>query len=219
MSRATVGPLRYIELVTERPHENTDLIERVLGNDYLRLEIQRLRLEEDFDTGRSRVEVDARDSNNGGAQSVSGEGCGLVDAIMAALLSRYATEYQSLETVELWSFNVQARLDTKNEQSGADAIGRVTIEVKNSEGHIFTFSDESRSIASSTARAVLAVIEYFINSERAFIKLYRSLKDAQERHRSDLVTRYTGELAEVVKSTSYAQVIDNMLKDLEKKPS
>ena len=217
MSRAAVGPLRYIGLVTERPHENTDLIERVLGNDYLRLEITRLRLEEDFETGRSRVDVDTRDSNNGDTHTVAGEGCGLVDAIMAALLSRYATEYQSLETIELWSFNVQARLDTKHEQSGADAIGRVTIEMKNSEGHIFSFSDESRSIASSTARAVLAVIEYFINSERAFIKLYRSLKDAQERSRSDLVTRYTGELAEVVKSTSYAAVIDGMLKDLEKK--
>lgn len=216
MSRATARPLRYIELVTERPHENTDLIERVLGNDYLRLEIRRLRLDEDFDTGRSRVEVETRDSNNGDGHSVAGEGCGLVDAIFAALLARYATEYQSLATVEVSSFKVMARLDTKNEQSGADAIGRVTIEVKNSEGHLFSFSDESRSIASSTARAVLAVIEYFINSERAFIKLYRSLKDAQERHRSDLVTRFTGELAEVVKSTSYAEVIDSMLKDLEK---
>ena len=96
--------------------------------------------------------------------------------------------------------------------SGADAIGDVTIEVRNSDGQFFTFSDSSRSIATSTARALLAMVEYFINAERAFITLYKSREDAKERNREDLVARYTRELAEVVKSTSYAEVIESMKK-------
>jgi hypothetical protein len=59
------------------------------------------------------------------------------------------------------------------------------------------------------------VVEYFVNAERAFMTLYRSRKDAQERHRSDLVARYTHEMAEVVKSTSYAEVIENIKKELD----
>ena len=40
------------------------------------------------------------------------------------------------------------------------------------------------------------------------------MRHALARGRSDLVARYTGELAEVVKSTSYAEVIENLRKEL-----
>jgi predicted HAD superfamily phosphohydrolase len=131
---------------------------------------------------------------------------------LSALFGRYALEYQSLETLELADFAVGARLDTKNQISDADSVGEVSIDVKNSEGAHFLFSDASRSIATSTARAVIAVVEYFVNAERAFIMLYKSLEDAKERNREDLVTRYTRELAEVVKSTSYTEVLESMKK-------
>jgi hypothetical protein len=89
--------------------------------------------------------------------------------------------------------------------------------VRNSDGKVFGFFDSSRSIATSTARAVIAAVEYFVNAERAFITLYRSRQDARERNRDDLVTRYTEELAEVVKSTSYTEVIDNIKRELGEK--
>ena len=62
--------------------------------------------------------------------------------------------------------------------------------------------------------AVIAAVEYFVNAERAFITLYRSRQDARERNRDDLVTRYTEELAEVVESTSYAEVIETIKREL-----
>jgi hypothetical protein len=199
--------------VTKRPHENVELIRRVLGNDYLELKMQRFVLEEDGETATSKARIECLD-NSGTLQVVEGEGCGMVDAIFTGLLGRYAVEYQSLESIELASFKVLARLDTKQDHSGVDALGLVTVEVRNSEEHLFSFSDESRSIAMSTARSLLAVVEYFVNSERAFITLFKSLKDAQQRNRSDLVTRYTRELAEVVKSTSYAEVLEKMKREL-----
>ena len=60
----------------------------------------------------------------------------------------------------------------------------------------------------------MAAVEYFVNAERAFITLHHARMDAKERRRDDLIVRYTRELAEVVKSTSYAEVIENMKKDL-----
>jgi hypothetical protein len=197
--------------VTKRPELNRELIHRVLGKDYLELHILRLTLIEEADASTSRVKVETIDGN-GRTEVIEGEGVGLVDGLFSALLGRYALEYQSLETIELANFKVNARLDTKNQQSGVDAVGEVTIEVRNSEGHLFTFSDASRSITSSTARAVLAMVEYFVNAERAFVMLYKSLQDAQDRNRHDLVSRYTQELAEVVKSTSYTEVIESIKK-------
>jgi len=58
------------------------------------------------------------------------------------------------------------------------------------------------------------VVEYFVNAERAFVTLSHARKDALARGRADLVARYTAELAEVVRSTSYAEIIDTLRKEL-----
>lgn len=198
--------------MTKRPHANLELIRRVLGSQYLELKIVRLVLEEDSTTLTSKVVVHLADTQ-GNTQTVDGEGCGLVDALWSGLVARYSAEYQSLRSIELASFAVQARLDTK-QAKGTDSIGEVILEVRNSDGMRFAFSDASRSITTSSARALLAGIEYFINAERAFITLYRSRQDAKERNREDLLSRYTREMAEVVKSTSYTEVIENIKKEL-----
>ena len=204
-----------IDHVTKRPPANLDLIRRVLGSEFLNLEVVHLVLEEDSATGKSRVKLEA--AQNGTSLVVDGEGVGLVDALVAGLFKRFEIEYQSLKSIELASFHVDARLDTKKRRAGADSVGEVTLEVRNSDGKLFGFSDSSRSIATSTARAVVAAVEYFVNAERAFITLYKSRQDARERNRDDLVTRYTEELSEVVKSTSYAEVIETIKKELGEK--
>ena len=84
----------------------------------------------------------------------------------------------------------------------------------NSDGRRFAFADTSRSVTASAARAVIAVVEYFVNAERAFVTLSHARKDALARGRADLVARYTAELAEVVRSTSYAEIIDTLRKEL-----
>jgi hypothetical protein len=202
----------YDRPVTKRPPANLELIRRVLGNDFLNLEVKHLVLEEDSATGKSRVVLET--TQNGSSHVVEGEGVGLVDALVAGLFKRYEIEYQSLKSIELASFHIHARLDTKKRRAGADSVGEVVLEVRNTDGKVFTFTDSSRSIATSTARAVIAAVEYFVNAERAFITLYKSRQDARERNRDDLVTRYTEELAEVVKSTSYAEVIESIKREL-----
>ncbi|MGE3548053.1 MAG: hypothetical protein AB7L28_29290, partial [Kofleriaceae bacterium] len=84
----------------------------------------------------------------------------------------------------------------------------------NSEGRPFSFTDASRSVTTSSARAVLAMVQYFVNAERAFLTLHHARRDALARGREDLVARYTAEMAEVVQSTSYAEVIANIRKEI-----
>lgn len=211
---------RYSSPVTKRPQSNLDLIKRVLGEEFLALELTHLQADEKAENGSPEsdthcsVAVQTLD-NQGRHETYEGKGDGMVDAVFNALLGRYALEYQSLESIELVDFRVEGHMGTKKGRSGGDALGTVTVDVRNSEGTLFSFSDESRSIATSSARAVLAIAEYFINAERAFIKLYKSRKDAQERSRADLVARYTREMAEVVKSTSYAEVIEKIKQELD----
>ncbi|HET9624844.1 MAG TPA: alpha-isopropylmalate synthase regulatory domain-containing protein [Kofleriaceae bacterium] len=189
------------------PHES--LIRRVLGANVFELKLHKLAIEE-IDGGSS-----AKLAVLEGEQivEVEGRGVGLVDAIYAGLLERYAREYQSLKTIELTGFQVAADLETK-QSHGVDAVARVTLDVTNSEGRVFSFSDASRSVTSSTVRAVLAMVSYFVNAERAFLTLHNARRDALARGREDLVSRYTAEMAAVVESTSYAEVIANIRKEM-----
>lgn len=194
--------------VTSPPHE--PLIRRVLGTNFLELKLKRLVIEETDSESSVRVTVVEGDQTF----EVEGKGVGVVDAVHAALLDRYAREYQSLKTIELSEFRVAADIGTKKAQAGVDAVARVTLDVTNSEGRHFTFSDASRSATSSAARAVLAMVQYFVNAERAFVTLHNARRDALARGREDLVSRYTAEMAAVVESTSYAEVIANIRKEL-----
>lgn len=182
----------------------------MLGANYFELKLVRHAVEEGDHTTSAKVTVSEGEQH----VDVEGKGVGVVDAIYNGLLDRYAREYQSLKTIQLIGFNVGADLGTKKAQAGVDAVGRVTIEVANSEGRRFTFSDTSRSVTISITRAVLAVVCYFVNAERAFVTLHNARRDALARGREDLVSRYTAEMSAVVESTSYAEVIENIRKEL-----
>ena len=190
------------------PHE--PLIRKVLGPNFLELKLSRLAFEEADHTTICKVHLLEGEQ----AVEVEGKGVGAVDAIFNGLLDRYAREYQSLKTIQLVGFHVAADMETKKAQAGVDAVGRVTLEITNSEGRHFTFSDQSRSVTISIARAVIQNVQFFINAERAFLTLYNARRDALARGREDLVSRYTAELAQVVEATSYAEVIENIRKEL-----
>ncbi|MCX5743297.1 MAG: hypothetical protein NT062_12460 [Proteobacteria bacterium] len=191
--------------------EHEQLIRRVLGTNFLDLKLGRLVVDEDPASGTTaKLTVIEGDTHH----EVEGKGVGVVDAIHAALLARYAREYQSLTSLRLIGFHVAADIETKKAQAGVDAVARVTVDVSNSEGKHFSFSDASRSVIASSARVVIAMTQYFMNAERAFVTLYNARRDAMARGREDLVSRYTREMAEVVESTSYADVIANIRKEL-----
>jgi hypothetical protein len=174
--------------------------------------LHRLAIEE-LDGGSSvKIEVLEGDQTI----EVEGRGVGLVDALYVGLLDRYAREYQSLKTIQMTGFHVAADIETKKAQAGVDAVARVRLDVTNSEGRRFSFSDASRSVTTSTARAVLTMVQYFVNAERAFLTLHNARRDALARGREDLVSRYTAEMSAVVESTSYAEVIANIRKELDR---
>ena len=194
--------------MTTPPHE--PLIRRVLGTNFLELKLRKLQITEHDMTSEVKVSVVEGDQSF----DVEGKGIGVVDALYEGLLSRYAREYQSLKTIQLTGFKVAADIETKKAQAGVDAVGRVTIDVTNSEGKHFTFSDASRSVTISITRTVLAIVQFFVNAERAFLTLHNARRDALARGREDLVSRYTAEMAQVGESTSYAEVIENIRKEI-----
>jgi hypothetical protein len=192
--------------------EHEALIRRVLDGNYLPLVLLHLTIDED--PGATATTVNVKVKEGEATIDVEGTGVGVVDALYNGLLARYGREYQSLKTIQIVGFHLAADMNSKKRHDGVDAVGKVTLDVTNSEGRHFAFTDASRSVTTSSARAVLACVEYFVNAERAFLTLYNARRDAASRGREDLVSRYTAELAEVVEATSYAEVIANLRKEL-----
>jgi len=190
------------------------LVREALGPDYLALRVDRVSFEEDLVATEGRLHAHLHNEATGEKHAIEGRGVGLVDAFFQALIGRLASEYPSLRTIEFSKFQIDGRLDTKRQVQGADAEGEVILVVRNSDGKEFEFRDSSRSITASALRAVLQVVEYFVNSERAFISVWKRLEDAKARNREDLVQSYTAQLVELVKNTSYSEVIEGIRKRL-----
>jgi hypothetical protein len=191
------------------------LMRQALGESYCDLAVNRVVIEEDLRHGATSISAEVFDAATGTTSVIAAKGVGLIDAFFRGMVQRFAKEYPSLNTIKFSSFSVKAKLDTKRGFSGADSEAEVTVEITNSEDKQFLFAHHSPSLISASIVTTLRGLEYFINSERAFVSMYNAYKDAKERNRSDLVQRYTSGMAILVQNTSYSEVIDKMRTDAE----
>ncbi len=192
----------------------TSLIKEILGDTYTHLHVKKVRIEEDLEADTTTVYCEATNESSGEHFAISKTGVGVIDAFFNAMVDRFAAEYPSLKSIRFNSFAVNAQLDTKQQQAGTDAMGEVTLEIATSDDKIFTFKHASRSVIGSALITTLLGLEYFINSERAFVTAHLALKDARERNRHDLIQRYTGALAQLVQNTSYSEVIGKIREEM-----
>lgn len=191
-----------------------ELIRSILKDDYVVPVVETYTITEDVGAGAPcRIAVTLRGAEGAPGATIKGEGVGFIDALCAGLLAHYAREFESLKTVQFTGFNVRAKMDTTRVVTGSDAVGIVALTVRNSEGNLFEFERQGRSLTATALAVVVEAFEHFVNSEKAFITVYRALTDAKARGRADLTSTYTAQLAELVKTTSYTQVIERIRKE------
>jgi len=191
--------------------EGVAIIREVLEDEFTMIDIASVTVTEDFNEGLTSIEcvttssadVDGSASNS----TFSGKGVGLIDALFNAFFDQYADQYPSLSTIQFSQFSITANLDTKKGYSGSDAQITVSVDVKNSKDKQFSFTSTSRSTLQSAIQSIVQTIEYFINSEKAFISMYKALEDAKSRNRPDLIQRYTSMMSELVKNASYSELL------------
>lgn len=191
------------------------LIADVLDGTELRLMLDSHTLSEDFENGEVGLHCEVHNSRTGEKQSIDARGVGIVDAFFHGLIAKYSGSFQSLQTIRFADFGIKAKLDT-GRNARTDSTADVTLRVANSDGQEVAFTHTSPSITRSSILVVLQSVEFFINSERAFIQVYRALQHARTQNRPDSVALYTQRLSTLVQATSYSEVIEGMRKDLSK---
>lgn len=185
----------------------------VLHADLLELEVLRSQSTEDFAGGTCRLEATVSASTQEAPFEVVGDGVGVVDAFFGAMQRRFAPEHPSLSSLRFTSFAVRGLLEEGGDGARADAHAKVTIGITNSYGTEFEFTRVTPSVGRSTLQAVADAVSYFVNSERAYVTMYRALEHYRAEGRADLVAKYTSRLAEMVRNTSYSEVIERMRAD------
>lgn len=199
--RAAQGPVQADALKTMR---------EVLSEDFRTFEVRRYRLEEDFGDEHCTIACEVVENPGERAFEVAGRGVGMLDAFFSALRKRYQGEFPSLETIRFSSFAVRGLMGDANGEQATDAKAEATIGVSNSSGQEFLFTALSPSVSHSSIEAVLAAVEYFVNSEQAYVRIYKALQHHRTSGRPEMVARYTKLLAEMVRNTSYSSAVERL---------
>ena len=192
------------------------LIKEVLNDRYIHLNLTHLKIEEDlqYNSSDALCEIEVTLSQNEQNSFIlKSQGVGFLDAGYEALMNHYAQHYPSLQTLQFSSFDVRGEMETAK-KAGADAACTVCLVILNHDRVPFEFEAQGRSMAVVALNVVLQAVEYFINSEKAFIAVYKALSDARQRGRQDLIDGYVAQLAELVKTTSYTQVIAQIKEEM-----
>lgn len=177
--------------------ERFSLVKKILSDKYHPIQVKTISVLDDLESAVCRICLSLTSG-----EALEFSGVGMVDAIFTGLKGHYSSRYKSLLGLELIRFFVAAK------SAGTEAEVEVEIQIRNSYGKKLYFKDNSRSLIASAARVSTSVIEYFINSEQAFLLLCGAVKDARCRGREDLVTRYEAELAQLVENTGYTEVLN-----------
>ena len=185
----------------------------VLQDDFLKLIVTDYNLAENLAEGRCHIECNVVEQPGDRRLPISGDGVGLVDAFFAGLCSRYHAEHPSLKSIRFNSFSVRGLISESDNGQASDAMAEVGLGVANSYGSEFLFAARSRSVTQSTIEAVVGAVEYFVNSERAYVKMYAALQHYKSVGRTDLVAKYTDLLAQMVRNTSYSEVIEKLKRE------
>lgn len=190
--------------------EMLDKMRDILGEDFLVLKAVAYQLEEDFETGTARLMCKLiQEGPDTQPLMIEGEGAGLVDACFHGLLGSFAEHHPSLRSISFKDFTVKGLMST-GDGASSNAEGQVELTVLSSENIAFTFQAQSRSVGRASVDATIKAVSYFVNSERAFIRIYNVLNHYRKEGRADLVTKYQLLLGQMVQNTSYTEVIDQI---------
>lgn len=183
------------------------LMRDALQDNYLTLSVERVRIEESFAEDRCVAVFEVVEQPSGAAVTIESSGVGIVDAFFSGLKKRYAAENPSLQSLKFSRFHVSGAV---SERHDSDARAEAEVGILNSYGHEFLFRADTPSVNRSSLEAVLCAVEFFVNSERAYLTLYRAWEHARKSGRNDLVAKYTTQLGQMVQNTSYSEVIQRL---------
>jgi hypothetical protein len=194
--------------MSEKQERMQQKMREILQDDYLTLKIEAYTMREELEAGTCRISCELRRGKD--RIVAEGEGVGMVDALFGAMRTWLAEDYPSLKSIEFSQFTIRGLLSSDDRKLNTKAQAEATVGITNSSGREFIFTATAPSMSHAGVRATVAGIEYFVNSERTFVRLHEILEHYRKENRADLVQKYMGLMSEVVENTSYSEVVERI---------
>jgi hypothetical protein len=182
--------------------ECQSIVEEILKEKYVLLSVHNFILREEEKT---KIECDIVFSNDWDTIFISGVGEGAIDALYVAMINVFSDKFISLRRVSFDDFTLSVKFK-KSVRKSASPV-EVKLALKNASGKNIYFSSESCSIVKAAILVVASACEYLINAERTILELRDLIDEAEGRRRTDLVEKYRDNMVELVKITSYDEVL------------
>jgi hypothetical protein len=193
----------------EKQKKMVGLMKEILQEDYMSLRVVSYTLTENLDENICRIQCELHDGED--AIMVEGEGVGTIDALFDGLKSRLAGDYPSLESIRFAEFDIEGLISSEDgPETATEAEAKATVNIRNSEDKDFEFDARAPSVSRAGIQATVSAAEYFVNSERTYVRLHEILEHYRSEGRTDLVEKYTDLMSQVVENTSYSEVVERI---------
>lgn len=199
----------------EKQQEMIGKMREILQEDYLELEVSEYRLSEDLSSEACQIHCTLEDAE-GSTYEVEGRGVGAIDAFFAALRDHFADDYPSLKSIRFSEFKIEGLISSEvGPDQTTKAEAEATVGILNSEDREFIFKSKAPSVSRSGLEATLKAAEYFVNSERTYVRLHELLEHYRSEGRTEQVEKYTNLMSEVVENTSYSEVVEEVKNEVD----
>lgn len=132
------------------------------------------------------------------------EASGFVDCVFEGLQLKYSSLYPSLKNIRLANLTVNPIIKYGRKGTGSDSFTDVVLRVEVKKRASADFATKSRSLAFSSFVATLSAFQFYINCEKCFLSLSRTIEDAQKRNRADIIESCKMRLSALTEVNSYS---------------
>lgn len=181
------------------------IVESVLNEDMIRFELGDYKIEESVTEKQTFLSCEVKTQFQ--TYHIFATGSGIVDAFFEGMKKELSPECQTLDEIKFHSFSTKALINRRKHDAHTNSAVKCDLTVLNSKKQERDFTVEDFSMVTASLKVVAQMFEYFVNVEWAVKRLHHAIKDAEERNRTDLIVRYTNELALLVTATDYSKVI------------
>jgi len=186
-----------------------EIVKNILKDEYISIHITDVNIKEKLDADVSDVVCKYQLSSQDKQETIKSSGRGIIDALYNGFINKMGKKHPSLKELRIVDFNLNAEgLKKYKVTPGTQAFVEAHLMIRGINRESMFFHSRSRSINSATIKVVCAVIECFINSELAYVKLKKSYANAKKRNRSDLVEKYNMQMIELVNANCYTASAD-----------
>lgn len=180
--------------------ECTDLVKRILKEQYESLIVTNISIQESFrDDELTAVRFNLSTNNRLIPATIDVKSNGVLDGFVIGLGGALSIRYPTLKDISLEHFDTKVVTDKRAKYFGSDEFITAHITLVNSHGSRLDFEYTSRSLVKAIIHAVVEAFEFLLNLESAIRRLHIAVDDAKRRNRIDIVEDCMMELSQLVR--------------------